>query len=113
MDRVKLAAENRKQHKENKFVEITEDADINPVIKVIFRKYKNAYTGEYNIIAFFPESYNFGDVMSYEHIGQHSKSSILFYRETKPASLNEYLPLYQELTQKVGYNLRVMKRFNY
>lgn len=113
MDRVKLAAENRKQHKENKFVEITEDADINPTIKVIFRKYKNEHTGEYNIIAFFPESYNYGDVMSYEHIGQHSEASIMFYRETKPASLNEYLPLYQELTEKVGYNLRVMKRFIY
>ena len=85
----------------------------NPTIKVIFRKYKNAYTGSYNIIAFFPESYNYGSIMSYEKIGQHSESSIFFYKATKPATLSEYLPLYNELTDLVGYNIRVVKRMNY
>lgn len=85
----------------------------NQELKVIFRKYKNEYTGEYNIIAFFPESYNYGSLMSYEHIGQHSESTIDFYRWTKPAALNEYLPLYNELTELVGYNLQVVKRMTY
>ena len=85
----------------------------NQEIKVIFRKYKNEYTGEYNVIAFFPESYNYGSLMSYEHIGQHSESTIDFYHWTKPAALNEDLGLYNELTGLVGYNLRVVKRMRY
>ena len=85
----------------------------NQALKVIFRKYKNEYTGQYNIIAFFPESYNYGSLMSYEHIGQHSESTIDFYHYTKPAALNEYLELYNELTNIVGYSLRVVKRMSY
>lgn len=85
----------------------------NQALKVIFRKYKNEYTGQYNIIAFFPESYNYGSLMSYEHIGQHSESSIDFYRYTKPANISEYLPLYNELTNIVGYTLRIVKRMSY
>lgn len=85
----------------------------NQTLKVIFRKYKNCYTGQYNVIAFFPESYNYGSIMSYEHIGQHSESSIDFYHSTKPANISEYLPLYNELTNIVGYTLRIVKRMSY
>ena len=79
-------------------------------IKVIFRKDRK--TGE--IIAFFPESYNYGDVMCYLHIGQHTQASINYYWSTKRAAPAEYSELLTELTDLVGYkNLKIMQRFTY
>lgn len=47
-------------------------------IKVIFRKDKN------DVIAFIPEvKTNYGNIMSYTHIGQHGEASYQFYKETK------------------------------
>jgi hypothetical protein len=62
-------------------------------IKVIFRK-----TPAGEIIAFFPEiPVNYGNIMSYMHIGQHGEASRDFYTDTKKATENEYRPLLQEL----------------
>ena len=62
-------------------------------VKVIFRKDK-----EGNIIAFFPEiEVNYGNIMSYMHIGQHGEAYYLFYKETKKADESEYNSLLNEL----------------
>lgn len=67
-------------------------------VKVIFRKVKNPYTGEYEAVAFFPETEaNHGNIMSYMHIGQHSEASLEFYWTTKKATEAEYKPLLEEL----------------
>lgn len=80
-------------------------------VKVIFRKDK------YNdVIAFFPgESANYGNIMSYMHIGQHGEASYEFYLTTHKANENEYAALFAELCkmyddceliikQKISYN---------
>ena len=80
-------------------------------IKVIFRKDK------YNdVIAFFPEArVNYGNIMSYMHIGQHGEASYEFYLTTRKANKNEYTDLFAELRgiyddcelvvkQKINYN---------
>lgn len=77
-------------------------------MKVIFRKYKD------EIIAFFPETYSNGEMLSYTHVGQHGMADIRFYWETKRAYADEYMQLLVELNQIAGYdNLRVMARMQY
>ena len=62
-------------------------------VKVIFRKDK-----EGNVIAFLPElRVNYGNIMSYMHIGQHGEADYLFYKETKKADKSEYNSLLDEL----------------
>ena len=62
-------------------------------VKVIFRKDKHN-----DVIAFFPEArVNYGNIMSYMHIGQHGEASYQFYTETKKASETEYNSLLDEL----------------
>ena len=85
-------------------------------VKVIFRKVKNPYTKEYDVVAFFPQiEANYGYIMSYMHIGQHDEASVEFYWETKKATEEEYKPLLNELKgiyddcvlvikQKMNYN---------
>ena len=61
--------------------------------KVIFRKNKN---GE--VIAFFPEFHvQYGNIMSYMHVGQHGEASLDFYYSTTKASVQEYDALFNEL----------------
>lgn len=73
--------------------------------KVIFRKFKN---GE--IIALFPElKEGRGLILSYMHIGQHGDASPKIVMDTKPATPEEFAPLYNELTG-IGYRLEVRKR---
>lgn len=67
-------------------------------VKVIFRKAKNPYTKEYEVVAFFPEiEANYGRILSYMHIGQHSEADLEFYQEAKKAVEAEYKPLLEEL----------------
>lgn len=84
-------------------------------VKVIFRKAKNPYSKKYEVVAFFPEiEANYGNIMSYMHIGQHSEASVEFYWETKKATAEEYKPLLEEL--KVRYDdckLVVRQKINY
>lgn len=63
-------------------------------INVIFRKDNSG-----NIIAFFPEmACNYGKIMCYAHIGQHSEADIFFYMcDTKPAKQSEYDELLKEI----------------
>ena len=80
-------------------------------VKVIFRKNKNN-----DVIAFFPEArVNYGNIMSYMHIGQHGEASYEFYLPTRKANENEYADLFAELRkiyddcelvvkQKINYN---------
>lgn len=66
------------------------------VVKVLFRKIGSRK--EKRIIAFFPEgTVNFGKIMSYEHVGQHSEAAYEFYLETKKAKPEEYAELLEEL----------------
>ena len=72
-------------------------------VKVVFRKAKNPYTHEYEVVAFFPEiAANYGNILSYMQIGQHSEASLEFYWTTKKATEAEYKPLLKEL--KAIYN---------
>ena len=80
-------------------------------VKVIFRKNKNN-----DVIAFFPEArVNYGNIMSYMHIGQHGEASLEFYLTTRKANENEYADLFAELRgiyddcqlvakQRINYN---------
>ena len=79
-------------------------------VKVIFRKTKS---GE--AIAFFPEFHvQYGNIMSYMHIGQHGEASLDFYYSTTKANAQEYELLFNEL--KTIYNdcvLVVKQKLNY
>ena len=82
--------------------------------KVIFRKVKNPYTKDWDIVAFFPETYYRGFMTCYAHIGQHGEADILFYKySTKKAKPEEYADLRKELTDLVGYDLKIMQRLIY
>ena len=84
-------------------------------VKVIFRKAKNPYTKEHEVVAFFPEiEANYGKILSYMHIGQHGEADLGFYQETKKATEAEYKPLLMEL--KSIYDdceLMVKQKINY
>jgi hypothetical protein len=76
--------------------------------KVIFRKFK-----EGDVIALLPDvDANFGNIMSYQHQGQHSEASIEIIRYTKLTTPAEYKSLLSEL-KSIGYNPKVYKRLQY
>ena len=61
---------------------------------ILFRKDRK--TNE--VVAFIPEStVNYGHILSYMHIGQHSEASLQYYWETVKATEEEYKPLLKEL----------------
>lgn len=67
-------------------------------VKVIFRKEKNPYTKEYEVIAFMPElKANYGRIVCYVTMGQHSEADFKYYYNTKKATEAEYKPLLNEL----------------
>ena len=75
-------------------------------VKVIFRK-----TKEGEIIAFFPEaSANFGNILSYMHVGQHGEASHDFYMATKKATEKEYEALLKELKSIYNDCILVVKQ---
>ena len=81
--------------------------------KVIFRKYPDG-----DIIALFPEIAAKNDrgytCQSYMRVGQHGAADPLtVVPQTKIANQEEYQPLFDELTNMVGYDLKVIKRFRY
>lgn len=84
-------------------------------VKVIFRKEKNPYTNEYEVIAFMPElPANYGRIVCYAHMGQHSEADTEYYHNTKKATEAEYKPLLMEL--KAIYDdceLMVKQKINY
>ena len=77
--------------------------------KVIFRKFKK----EGDIIALLPDyEVNYGNVMSYQHIGQHGEASIEIVRDTEPAKPSEYADLLAELKSR-DYEPKIYKRLQY
>jgi hypothetical protein len=80
-------------------------------IEIIFRFWKNV------VIALFPYiiDNNRGDVMCYQHIGQHGSADYGYIIESsKPATKEQYQPLLNELVNDVGYlNLKIVKKRNY
>ena len=84
-------------------------------LKVIFRKDKNPVTNKYEVIAFFPEiEVNYGNIMSYMHVGQHGEASYEYYLNTKKATEEEYKPLLKELKGiYIDYILNVKQRINH
>lgn len=84
-------------------------------VKVIFRKEKNPYTNEYEVIAFMPEiPSNYGRIVCYAHMGQHSEADVEYYHNTQKATEAEYKPLLMEL--KAIYDdceLMVRQKINY
>ena len=80
---------------------------------VVFRKWKD----NGGIIALFPDlnfangAANFGNIMSYEHVGQHGEAHESLLRERKrfvKATPAEYADLLKELTG-IGYNLKMQR----
>ena len=62
-------------------------------VQVIFRKDKSG-----NVTAFFPGMRcNYGMIVCYQHIGQHSEASMSYYDSTIKAKEDEYKPLLNEL----------------
>lgn len=84
-------------------------------VKVIFRKEKNPYTNEYEVIAFMPElPANYGRIVCYAHMGQHSEADVEYYHNTKKATEAEYKPLLMELKSIYDdYELVVKQKINY
>lgn len=84
-------------------------------VKVIFRKEKNPYINDYDVIAFMPElKANYGKIVCYAHIGQHSEADLDYYQNTIKANETEYKSLLNEL--KGIYNdceLVVKQKINY
>ena len=76
---------------------------------VIFRKERNG-----DIFAVFP--YDICDpqlnMTCFAHVGQHSAMNPDYFRETKPATPDEYEPLQKELESR-GYNLEIKQRVNW
>jgi hypothetical protein len=85
-----------------------------PPIPVLFRTDKRDKT----ITAWFPtipsEPNYYLYCQTYEHVGQHGSGSMDYMtRETRAATQEEYAPLLRELTEQVGYTLRVVKRITH
>lgn len=81
-------------------------------VPVIFRKH--LFMGEWEVMAYFYDAPALpGNIMSYEHIGQHGEASLEYYHSGKPATPEEYAELLKEL--QCVYNdceLIVKKRIN-
>ena len=60
---------------------------------VLFRKDKNTK----EVVAFLPECpVNYGNILCYMHIGQHSEATLQYYWDTVKATEEEYKPLLEE-----------------
>jgi hypothetical protein len=78
------------------------------MIEVQFRKFNNG-----DIIAVFPyEIWIDSLVTSYMHVGQHSPAVWFINQSTKAATPEEYADLKAEL-ERIGYELKVIKRRNH
>lgn len=79
------------------FWTLDEDA---AVTRIVFKLEKDSKT---DVVAFLLDvPANWGYVMSYAHVGQHSEASIIYARECKPANKSQYKDLKAEL-ESIGY----------
>ena len=72
---------------------------------VVFRKYKD------EVVAILPTlSAHYGNVVCYQHVGQHGEGHLSWVSDTLPATPAEYGDLLRELVA-IGYDdLKVYKR---
>lgn len=79
-------------------------------LKVIYRKDSDG-----KVTAFMPElPANYGKIVCYAHMGQHSEASIEYYHSTETALPSEYEPLHKELKAIYNdYELSVKRRLTY
>lgn len=55
-----------------------------------------------------------GNVTTYQHVGQHSAANYRYcISKSRPAKLDEYASLKNEMENGHGYNLKVIKKQNY
>jgi hypothetical protein len=54
---------------------------------------------------------NYGNVLSYMHVGQHGEACIEFFNDCKLATEEEYKDLREEL-ESIGYRLYIRSRWN-
>lgn len=74
-------------------------------LKVIFRKCNE------EIVAFLPElKVNYGNIVCYAHVGQHSEASYDYYIESKQCTENEYNSLMEELKHIYSDCVLVVKK---
>lgn len=83
-------------------------------VDIVFRVDKSKdFSG--TVFALFPhecDNHN-GNVMSYQHVGQHSAADYNFcIAKSRPATEQEYAELKQEL-EDIGYEVNVVKKQNY
>lgn len=81
---------------------------------VIFRVYKKSASGNVEVVAVFPyTTEGYGNVRTYEHIGQHGSGDVrAMIGITRLAKPEEYLSLLKELNG-LGYVVKVRQRVNY
>lgn len=87
------------------------DGDINDIapVNVDFVIEKNEYTENDDVLAVFPElTGRIGEYRGYRHIGQHTSIHPDYYKSLEKATKEQYMPLYNELTNQIGYNLNVL-----
>ena len=81
--------------------------------RVIIREWRES--GETGLDAFLPDSdANYGRIVCYAHIGQHSEASLDYYdKRTRPVDYTrpDVIELVNEL-QSRGYDVRLVKRLN-
>lgn len=76
------------------------------ITKVVFRWWNVSK----DIIALFPDTWEYGFCNSYEHVGQHGDADYDgIIKQSRPATPEEYADLKAEL-ESIGYNLKVMQR---
>ena len=81
------------------------------ITRVIFKKDYNNWIKEWEVFACLLDyPVNPGKVIIYQHVGQHSEASINYCANCKRATIDEYMPLFQEL-ESIGYNLKVVRKF--
>lgn len=80
--------------------------------KVIFKMARCSDGSVEEVLAFFPwVSATTGNIMSYDHAGQHGEASYDFFlKNCSPCSENEYGPLKKELESLFGYRFKIVKR---
>ena len=80
------------------------------ITEVIFRKYCDGQV--FALFPYIPE-FRYGTCMDYMHIGQHGTAHLGIIQNTKLATESEYLDLFNELENQVGYKLRILKKMNW
>lgn len=85
---------------------LTTASDDEPVeMKMVFKKFEDG-----DVIALFPDEiadYD-GNIMSYQHVGQHGAASPALIQELEDASPEEYAPLKKEL-EGLGYIVKIVE----